>query len=278
MIRVVARFLRRVEGNQNDTAIGHMIPVYVINLPSDAERREHMAAQLGGLGLPYRLWRGIDGRAISPQDAKPYMDRVRSIYGRALTLGELGCALAHLSVAKQIVDDESPFACVMEDDIVTSPDALPFLEEETLGNLPPFDVLRLFSNQHRQHKLAWQLTTMNGRGIVAPFRCGWGMYAQVYSRNGAHRIATLPVTGPIDGALYYDAHVPGLRILEVRPSLIQLRCFESNTSGWQAWPQSPSLIVNERLLRPVSAWANFCRTWGMAGITGLIQSRYQMPP
>jgi hypothetical protein len=72
---------------------------------------------------------------------------------------------------------------VIEDDIDVLPTISPFLEETTLGGLPRFDVLRLFSNAHRQHKPAWEVVTLHGHSVVAPLRTGLGyVFAGIYPR------------------------------------------------------------------------------------------------
>src|SRR5882757_6143640 len=190
-----------------------MIPIYILNLPKDAGRRAHMTAQCKASGIRFTFVTGIDGGTVPPEQAEPHMRRATRAYGRALTMGELGCALSHVALAARIAAEANPLSCVMEDDITLSPDTAAFLEEAELRKLPPFDILRLFGPAHRQHKPAWHIATLHDRAIVAPLR-GWDMQAQIYTRAAAARIAKMPISGPIDGMIYYGTIAHRLRILE----------------------------------------------------------------
>ena len=251
-----------------------MIPVRVLNLPRDSARRAWMHEQLTALQIPHSFVSGIDGHAIPDDTALPAMDLFRAAYGREMTRGELGCACAHLELIRQIAAGDDPLVCAMEDDIELTYAARAFLHELVLSRIPPFDVLRLFSNNHRQRHAAWHQATILGRAVVAPFRTGWGMYAQVYTREGARKLVDRPIVAPIDGMVYYDCPPPGLRILEIRPSLVHMRDMGSSTSGWS----NTGNYIKMKVKNPVMARAHFLRTWGMLGVVGLMRSRYRPSP
>jgi glycosyl transferase family 25 len=259
-----------------------VIPVLVLNLPRDIERREWMAAHLGSFRISYLLTSGVDGRAVPDHEALPYMASFRRSHGRNMTRGELGCALTYLQLFKRIACGPDPLVCVMEDDIELLPSVLPFLNESTLGRFPEFDILRLFSVEHQQHRSAWKVGTCNGRSIVVPVRAGWGTYAQVFSRHGARKLIDRPITGPIDNMVYYDRPPFGLRILEVRPSLVVRRDFGTHMSdrprGRRWLPLGARVMgIGRDIYRPARARLHFAATWGPRGLYGLIMSRYRPP-
>jgi len=250
-----------------------MIPVLVLNLARDKDRRTWMHEQLIALQIPHTFMAGIDGLAIPDDAALPAMDLFHRTYGREMTRGELGCARAHLELIRRVASGDNPLVCVMEDDIEVTHATRAFLHELVLARMPPFDVLRLYSNSHRQRHAAWHQATVLGRAVVAPFRTGWGMYAQVYTHEGARKLADRPIVAPIDGMLYYDCPPPGLRILEIRPSLVHLRDMGSSTIGWK-----PGDYLKTKVKHPLVARAHFLQTWRMAGLLGLMRSRYRPPP
>jgi GR25 family glycosyltransferase involved in LPS biosynthesis len=247
-----------------------MIPVRVLNLPRDIARLEWMNAHLGARTISYSVAEGIDGRAIPDSEAAKHNSTFRRGRGRDMTRGELGCALSHLRLIREIAVGTDPFICIMEDDIEISPDARTFLDEENLQSMPKFDVLRLYSDPHRQNKLAWQVGAVGGRSIVAPLRTGWGMYGQIFTRHGAAKLLDLKITGPIDGMIYYDGPPFGLRVLEVRPSLIKLHDFGSNTLGWRR-----DGFLQAKIIGPVRARSHFVATWGLQGLFGLLRAPYR---
>jgi glycosyl transferase family 25 len=259
-----------------------VIPVLVLNLPRDSERRAWIGGHLRALGVSFEIADAIDGRAIPDHEAAQHRKNFRRHHGREATPGEIGCALSHLRLFRLIADGADEFVCTMEDDVELSSKALPLLDERTLRSLPPFDVLRLYSIEHRQDRLAWEVSKFDGRGVVAPLRAGWGLYTQVLTRAGAEKIADLPITGPIDNMVYFDRPPFGLRILEIRPGLVRRLDLGSNMSGRPAARIVKSLhdrmaALRRDILLPARAWLNFAMTWGPSGCRGLLRSRYRPP-
>jgi Glycosyltransferase family 25 (LPS biosynthesis protein) len=130
-----------------------------------------LAAHLGSLGISYLVTSGVDGRAVPDQEALPHMGSFGRGHGREMTRGELGCALTYLQPFKRIACGPDPLVCVMEDDIELLPTALPLLNESTLGRLPGFDILRLFSVERQQRN--------PGRSGHATATASWSQYGQV---------------------------------------------------------------------------------------------------
>jgi glycosyl transferase family 25 len=189
-----------------------VIPVIVINLPRSTDRRAYMAAQLDGLGIPYRLFAAFDGAALSPQQ--------RARYGPTLPVGAMGCAESHLAVLREIAAGDAEFACVLEDDAELAPAAVDLLDAAALRRLPPFDVIRLEGADGRRRP-AFPVARFAAFELHLAYRHHMATTAQIFSRAGARRIVAdlrqLPVA--IDVALYLECYVLGLRIIEARPSL-----------------------------------------------------------
>jgi glycosyl transferase, family 25 len=253
-----------------------VIPVLVINLPHDAERRRWMDDHLRSLDIPHELVQAVDGRTVPDATAAPHLRSFRKGYGREMTRGELGCAFSHLMLYRRIAAGADEFVCTMEDDISMSRATLPFLDEAVLRSLPPFDVLRLFSVQIRRCKPAWSIASLQDRSIVVPLRAGWGTQAQIITRAGAAKMANWAITAPIDG-IYHDCPPPDLRIMEVRPSLIRALDFDTNTRMRRP-EQTPWVKLRSeafRIKRLLLTRMHFVETWGLSGIIGLLRSRHQ---
>ena len=79
-----------------------MIPVLVLNLPRDAERRRWMNDHLRSLDIRYERVEAIDGHAVPDAEAAPHLHSFSKGYGREMTRGELGCAFSHLMLFRRI--------------------------------------------------------------------------------------------------------------------------------------------------------------------------------
>ena len=200
-----------------------MIPVVVLNLARSTSRRAQMAARLDGLGIGYRFFDATDGASLTPDELNRLAPPSALLFDQPLMAAEIGCAATHLAVIREIAAGSSDFVCTMEDDAILSDDVVQFLDRQTLQSLPPFDVLRLVSDPARWKFPAWEIAQSHGRGIYAMSRPGWGLQGQVFSREGARKIASQVgvIRAPIDFVLFHDSHVHGLRVLEVRPGVVE---------------------------------------------------------
>ena len=255
-------------------AWGHsMIPTLVLNLARDIKRREWMSGHLGSLGISHQFIDAVNGFEMHEECMRDDVDRFRRHHGRSITLGELGCARSHLKIARMIADGPDPFVCVLEDDIELRLETVGFLDEHLLTNLPRFDLFRLYSLPWRQKRPAWQRATVNGHTIVAPLKSSYGTQAQIYSREGARKVGGLSITAPIDCMIYTEALI-GLRIFEVRPSLVNhlTSDFESTIPDSARDPAIHTFW--SKVYRPLLPRIHFLRTWGLPGLMGLIRYRF----
>ena len=190
-----------------------MIPVVVINLPRSADRRDYVAAHLGSLGIPYRLFAAVDGKALT--------DVQRARYGASLPAGAIGCAESHLALLREIADGEDEFVCILEDDVELAPAVVDLLDAAFLRSLPAFDVVRLESGADDRAAASIPIARRASFEVHIAWRHHLATTAQIFTRAGARkivaRLSTLPVA--IDVALFLEHYVLGLRVVETRPSL-----------------------------------------------------------
>ena len=86
---------------------------FVINLRGNPERRAFMKAQMVKLGLDYEFFDAIEGARY--RDDPRWYDPKKSVaaVNRELRPGEVGCALSHAFVYKEIARRELPCAFVL---------------------------------------------------------------------------------------------------------------------------------------------------------------------
>jgi len=93
--------------------------IFVINLEKDRARRVWITGQLNTLGLPFELVSGVYGAALSPEELKLHYDDGKAKWrmARSLVPAEIGCALSHVKVYRQMVARRVPYALILEDDV-----------------------------------------------------------------------------------------------------------------------------------------------------------------
>ena len=260
-----------------------MIPVLVVNLKRSTARRSAITARLDALGIKHRFFDAVDGRSLSPDELERLAPQSALLLDRKLTPGEIGAGASHIAAIRQLVDENHDFACVMDDDAVPFTDAPLFLDPEALNSLPQFDVLRLVSDPARWKRPSWQIAQLHGHGIYAMARAGFGCQGQVYSRAGLLKMASQlsVVRSSIDFMFYHDCHIQGLRILEVRPGVIEHDQLDRHPElqaalsdvGLRPAPDRRTMAFSERLRRrrlryrrKLMAARSFIRAWGIGGL------------
>lgn len=87
-------------------------PIYVINVKSREDRREHMLSEFKKqVVTEYEFFEAVDA---STQDLSTMVENISAL---SLTKSELACSLSHLKViAHWLATSTSPYAIIMEDD------------------------------------------------------------------------------------------------------------------------------------------------------------------
>lgn len=240
-----------------------LIPVKVINLARSADRRAHIAAHLGALGVPFKFFAAIDGTQVP--------ESVRARHDPTIPPGFVGCSESHLSLLREIAEGESEFVCVLEDDAELTPPALQLLDFAVLRSLPSFDVLRLESYPRAGKRLTIPIGRFRGFDLASTYKLQPALTAQIFSREGARKIVGgigyLRVS--LDVAMMHDAYVLGLRIIEPRPSLARPRETLPSTIGPGREPPRTAweMFLYKRVrVRELRNMISFFVAWGLRGL------------
>ena len=132
-------------------------------------------------------------------------------------------------------------------------------------------MLRLFTHLDRWEKPSRIVDQFHGSVVMRMLRPGWGCQGQIYSRQGARKIlASLTcVCAPIDYALYHDCHVSGLKVVEMRPGMVERDPAQDSSIGVREWVKGPETPVERlgrarvRARRKLRAAVSFFRAWGI---------------
>ncbi len=93
---------------------------FLVNLDRSADRLAEADAELARAGVAYARARAVDGAALTAEERAANVSRFHMYrcLGRRLRPAEIGCALSHLNVHRQALDENLPFWAVLEDDVV----------------------------------------------------------------------------------------------------------------------------------------------------------------
>ena len=193
-------------------------PLFVINLERSSDRRASIAAQLDKLDIDFEIFPASDGARLSQNELAQYDEKcVIDQIARPMSPSEVGCYLSHVRIWKKIVEENIPWAVVLEDDvdihddlagILSAVNKIPFKWDFIrLAGLGPTPSLRLYDLNHK-----FELTVL--------LQGASGTQASCISRAGAQKLldhATPLIRGTIDDHVIDNCWTIGLRILAVQP-------------------------------------------------------------
>lgn len=97
---------------------------FVINLDRAIYRRDRISNLCKKLKMDFEIFTAIDGREL---DENFINDNVYDYKNCFLTKGEIGCALSHIGVYKEIINRRLPYALIIEDDAVLDSRTVDFM-------------------------------------------------------------------------------------------------------------------------------------------------------
>jgi glycosyl transferase family 25 len=174
------------------------LQIWVINLDRAPQRLERIAGQLQRLNLPYLRLPAVDARALTPaQRAELDEEAYRRLHGMNPVLGELGCFLSHVEVARRFLTGGAEAALVLEDDVLLH-DSLPAVLGGLLANPQRWDMVKL-SAVHSGTPVR-VLTLAQGHALAVMLSRCTGSSAYLMNRRAAELYATglLPMRLPYD--------------------------------------------------------------------------------
>lgn len=92
--------------------------VFLINLAKSTERLKNSSERLAAQNIQFERIPAIDGTKLTNEEIKAHYSSQsnRKQYYRNLGYGEIGCFLSHRLAWQKIVDQQLPYAIILEDD------------------------------------------------------------------------------------------------------------------------------------------------------------------
>lgn len=105
-------------------------PSFIVNLDKDQDRWAYVSHHMSKIGLPFERMPGVLGRTLSKAQLEQHYDPKRASWrqARQLTPAEIGCALSHARVYREISKRSLARALILEDDVILDPETLSVLK------------------------------------------------------------------------------------------------------------------------------------------------------
>lgn len=97
------------------------LPILLINLAESRSRLDCAQQELNKAGISFERLEATDGRKIAKADFEKITHWDKTAFYKPLSPGEVGCYLSHVSAAEKIVNEDWPYALVLEDDFRLAP-------------------------------------------------------------------------------------------------------------------------------------------------------------
>ncbi len=152
-----------------------MLKVYIVSLKKDTEKRRVISNTLNNYDIKFDFVDAIYGKELSDSTLDLY--RVKSTgaiieRGFPATAGEIGCALSHLMVYQDMLDNNIKWACILEDDAILDERFKTFISKFKETNL----------NSKTLYLLGGQ-TCFNQKMIVKSFKNPINIGGQKFSKT-----------------------------------------------------------------------------------------------
>ncbi len=188
------------------------IPTYVISLADAEARRRTMTARLAAVGVPFRFFDAVDGRA---QRLPDIIDGARVVRTLFQTEAMLACTASHRLLHRMIADGDADTVLILEDD-ATIPDDFVEVVERALAL--DFDVFKLEGVNASSRRI--KVGRVGRYDVVITNRPSVGAAAYLLRRDAARRICRLPVLDQTSDSVFQDTRLR-LRVLEMDPFCVQ---------------------------------------------------------
>ena len=169
-----------------------MLPIYVINLTSKADRWERISSRLDNFQMAYTRFNAVDGWALSQKDIeahfkpKPwYMSWVRR-----LVRPEIGCYISHLSIWNEVAKAEQRGAFILEDDVAPDANLIRVMEEISEQNFSYPVLIKLLNATHPYTKWVDYGPITNDHRLVIPRDVPFGAGCYYINMSAAKELAT----------------------------------------------------------------------------------------
>jgi glycosyl transferase, family 25 len=204
------------------------IPIFIINLDRDIDKNTHMRALCTKYGLSPIFIEAVNGGVLTSEEIEEASPRQATLnaLGRELSKGEVGCAMSHKLIYRQIIDKKIKTALVIEDDVFFDKKLVHFLK---LADKFPKDLEVLLLGHHRggcDNVVArcsiWGQKKIDSKYmLMRPIELSYGTYGYCITNKGARKMLQnlTSIRLPID---HYTGDPKFINIYALKKRLVRL--------------------------------------------------------
>jgi len=208
------------------------IPIFIINLKHDAEKKAHMQELCDKYSLFPEFIEAVNGKLLSDDFIESIYSKEGSLdsIGRELSKGEIGCALSHKKIYQKMLDENIEKALVLEDDIDFCESLLRYFSE--ISNFPKrWELVLLGHHSNRSRKELtpysfWYKKILNNTCTLRrPCEISYGTYGYFINKQGAKRILNeirkiiLPIDHYTGNSKYINLYISEKPIIMINHKL-----------------------------------------------------------
>ena len=176
--------------------------VFVISLSHAKARREHMSQELAKQDINFCFFDAISGYSAQEKINELGLSYLPS----ALSPGELGCAMSHISLWLKLIESQDEAMVVLEDDIFLGKDAAFFIKDCDWVVRPVADQLVKLEKYQDKILIGRANTQIKGRSLHPLLGDHWGTAGYLIGRGVALKmlafLADHPLRQPIDHFMF----------------------------------------------------------------------------
>lgn len=93
---------------------------YVVNMEKDVQKLKQVSEQFPFYpDIDFRIWKACEGKRLTEEQKKELISPTfYTRYGSKATLPAVGCSLSHVQIYQNIVEQQLPYAMIIEDDAI----------------------------------------------------------------------------------------------------------------------------------------------------------------
>ena len=236
------------------------IPCFVVNLATATKRRAAMQSMLTERGITPTWFEAVDGRILSESELATHFNAARATieYG-PMARAEVGAALSHLGIYRQMVEQNILCAVILEDDVILEKDFKEMLRSEgqqTLASTFPSTEPVMVQLTHVERGYRAGTIEFGNRQIVRPHSGVWLCAAYFITQAAAKKMleALYPVWMVADHWSLFESQ--GLVTLHAMTPNVAWESADSQASDIEATRSSrrkSRKTIAERFRRMVDA-------------------------
>lgn len=222
------------------------LKIFIINLPDRSQKKQYMIDQMNKHKLDYNIFNAVNGKNLNMNSLTDtnIIDNSKSIkyMNRLLRRGEIGCALSHIFIWNNLLqDNDSEYYLIFEDDAILVNNfknkLIKILKDISSKE---WDILYLNDNCYSHFNAECDGNDFSETTLL-PSRVGYGLYGYIVNKKFVNKCintiqnddipSLFPLYMPVDDYLDYKSKTMSLVCIKSKEILVEVnRSFDSDTT------------------------------------------------